>query len=360
MEGLTAQPDDPLVPAPATMLAVVKTGHGEDSVSIANRPVPFPEGAQLLVEVHGAGVCGTDLHIAHDHYPTRPPVVMGHEVAGLVSGLGPGADSSWLGMRVICETHHQVCACEFCRDGRRNLCRNKTSMGSFVDGGFASHVLVHQSLVHRIPDRVSDYAAALAEPLACVCQSLLDPPVVNVGDRVLVTGPGPMGLIAAQIARASGGVVTVVGLPADESRLGVAASLGLQTAGSADDESFDVVLECSGSAGGATLALDAVQRGGRYVGIGIFGAPATLPIDRLLYKELTMTSGFAATPRSWQRALRLLEDGSVDLDALITSVEPLTAWDNVFDRLARSAGMKIVFDPRLAESPAVPPGTRRT
>lgn len=330
------------------MLAIVKTKHGEHSVSVDSRPVPSPAEGQVLVEVHGAGVCGTDLHIVHDHYPTRPPVVMGHEVAGVVSAVGAGADPAWLGVRVICETHHQVCACEFCRAGRRNLCRDKTSMGSFVDGGFASHVVVHQSLVHRVPDGVSDYAAAIAEPLACVCHCLLDPPAVNLGDRVLVTGPGPMGLIAAQIARASGGVVTVVGLPADHRRLGVATALGFRTATTADDdETFDVVLECSGSAGGATLALDAARRGGRYVGIGIFGSPATLPIDRLLYKELTMTSGFAATPRSWQRALRLLEDGSVDLDALITSVEPLTAWESVLDRLARSEGMKIVFDPRL-------------
>lgn len=341
------------------MLAVLKTGHGEHSVSVGRWPMPSPVEGQLLVEVHGAGVCGTDLHIAHDRYPTRPPVVMGHEVAGVVSAVGPHADRSWLGVRVICETHHQVCACEFCRDGRRNLCRDKTSMGSFVDGGFASHVAVHQSLVHRIPDRVSDYAAAIAEPLACVCHCLLDPPVVNLGDHVLVTGPGPMGLIAAQVARASGGVVTVVGLPADQRRLGVAASLGFRTAGSAADETFDVVLECSGSAGGATLALDAARRGGRYVGIGIFGSPATLPIDRLLYKELTMTSGFAATPRSWLRALRLLEDGSVDLDALISSIEPLTALDSVLDRLARSEGMKIVFDPRLdggTESTPAPEG----
>ena len=108
-----------------------------------------------------------------------------------------------------------------------------------------------------------------------------------------------------------------------------------------------MILECSGSAGGATLALDAIRRGGRYVAIGIFGAPATLPVDHILYKELTVTSGFAATPRSWLRALRLLEDGAVDLETLISSVEPLGAWETVLERLANSDGMKIVFDPRL-------------
>ena len=77
---------------------------------------------------------------------------MGHEVAGLVVEVGADVDPAWLGARVACETHHQVCDCIYCRDGRRNLCFNKTSMGSFVDGGFASHVVVPQTLLHRIPD----------------------------------------------------------------------------------------------------------------------------------------------------------------------------------------------------------------
>ena len=216
-----------------TMPAVVKMRHGDDSVGLGRVPVPHPLAGEVLVEVHGAGVCGTDLHIAHDDYPTRPPVVMGHEVAGVVTSVGEGVDTGWIGARVVCETHHQICACDFCRDGRRNLCLNKTSMGSFVDGGFASHVRVRESLIHRIPDRVGDHAAALSEPLACVCHCLLDPPVVNLGDRVLVTGPGPMGLLAAQVARACGGDVTVVGLAQDSARLGFAQKLGFRTAHSA-------------------------------------------------------------------------------------------------------------------------------
>jgi L-iditol 2-dehydrogenase len=339
--------EQPSLEAKPTMSAIVKTGHGEGSVALLSREVPSPGPGHVLVEVHAAGVCGTDLHIAQDRYPTRPPVVMGHEVAGKVVTVGDGVRDDWVGVRVACETHHQVCSCDYCRDGRRNLCLNKTSMGSFVDGGFATHVVVPEALLHRIPDHLGDHAAALSEPLACVCHCLLDPPVVNAGDRVLVTGPGPVGLLAAQVARAAGGRVTVVGLPTDESRLAVAERLGLPTATSAEPETYDVALECSGSAGGAALALDAVRRGGRYVSIGIFGAPVTLPFDRVLYKELTVTSGFAATRMSWQRARALLDDGLVDLEALVSGVAPLSAWAAVFADLTRSDGMKIVFDPRL-------------
>ena len=95
------------------------------------------------------------------------------------------------------------------------------------------------------------------------------------------------------------------------------------------------------------MALGAVRRGGRYISVGIFGAPVILPFDHVLYKELTVTSGFAATSKSWRRALRLLDDGKVDLDALITGIQPLSAWAEVFADLARSDGLKIVFDPRL-------------
>jgi L-iditol 2-dehydrogenase len=334
--------------AGAPMMAVVKTGHGPDSVALAERPLPSPRPGTVLVEVHGAGVCGTDLHIAADGYPTRPPVIMGHEVAGVVVECGEGVDLAWLGVRVACETHHQVCDCVYCRDGRRNLCFNKTSMGSFVDGGFASHVVVPETLLHRVPDHVSDHAAALSEPLACVCHLLLDPPVTGAGDRVLVTGPGPMGLLSAQVARACGAHVTVVGLPTDGARLVVANQLGFETAHSADPEAYDVAVECSGSAGGATVALEGVRRGGRYVAVGIFGRPVTLPVDLVLYKELTVTSGFAATARSWRRALRLLDDGAVDVTALISSVRPLSAWASVFADLQRSDQLKIVFDPRMA------------
>lgn len=330
------------------MRAVVKSRLGEGGVALATWPVPSPGPGDVIVEVHAAGVCGTDLHLLEDGYPSRPPVVMGHEVAGVVIELGSEVDPAWLGARVACETHHQVCDCDLCRAGKRNLCDNKTSMGSFVDGGFAERVKVPARLLHRVPDGVSLSAAALSEPLACAAHLLLDPPVVNSGDRVLITGPGPMGLLCAQVARSMGARVVLAGLPADAERLAVAERLGFETSQGTVDPGFDVVIECSGSGGGARLALESVRKAGRYVSVGIHGRDVTVPFDLVLYKELTITSGFAATAESWRRAMRLLELGHVDLDAMVTSVEPLQNWDAVIARLRAGEGMKIVFDPRLA------------
>lgn len=333
---------------PDQMIAVVKSRLGEGGVAVSTAPIPVAGPTDVIVEVHAAGVCGTDLHLLEDGYPSRPPVIMGHEVAGVVVEIGPDVDPAWLGARVACETQHQACECEWCSVGRRNLCDNRESMGSFVDGGFAERVKVPAQLVHRIPDHVTLTQAALSEPLACAAHLLLDPPVINSGDSVLVTGPGPMGLLCAQVARAAGARVLVAGLPADAARLEIARSLGFETSEGPIEHRFDVAIECSGSAGGARLALESVRKAGRYISVGIHGRDVTVPFDLVLYKELTITSGFAATPESWRRAMRLLDNGLVQLEPLITSVEPLQNWDAVIARLRAGEGMKIVFDPRLS------------
>jgi L-iditol 2-dehydrogenase len=176
-----------------------------------------------------------------------------------------------------------------------------------------------------VPDTVSDHAAALCEPLASMCRCLLDPARVNAGDHVLVMGPGAMGLLSAQVARAQGATVVLSGLPSDELRLAVARELGIDTATQqAADESYDVVIECSGSAGGAASALRASKRGGRYVAVGIFGKPIVVDLDAVLYKELTLTSGFASTPQSWRRAIALLRNRQVALEPLVGRIAALT------------------------------------
>ena len=241
------------------MRGLAKLAPGPGNVALAERERRSPAAGEVLIAVSGAGVCGTDLHIFDDEFASRPPVTMGHEVSGVVAGLGTGVSEDWLGARVVCETYFSTCGvCEWCRDGRTNLCPERRSIGSFVDGGFAPEVIVPAHNLHRIPDSLDEHAATLMEPLACVCHCLCDPPAVTAGDEVLVTGPGPVGLLAAQVARALGGRVLVTGLASDEVRLAAADALGFDTAAAEhlDPEGrFHVVVECSGSAGGATACL---------------------------------------------------------------------------------------------------------
>jgi L-iditol 2-dehydrogenase len=313
--------------------------------------VRAPEEGEALLEVIATGICGTDLHIADDEFPSSPPVTMGHEVAGEVADVGSDADEHLLGKRVACETYFHYCGdCDHCRSGFPNLCPERRSIGSAVDGGFARWLTVPVRNLHPLPGSVGDHAGALAEPLACVCQCLFDPEVVESGDRVLVIGPGTMGILTAQAARAAGGDVVVVGLERDQARLEVLEGLGI--AGIVLDdldagvEPFDVVCECSGAEPAATLGLEMVGKQGRYVQVGIFGRPVTVPLDQVLYKEVTVTSGNASTPTSWRRAVSLLEQGLIDLDPLVTDVVPLAEWERAFAATRRGEGVKVVLDPR--------------
>jgi L-iditol 2-dehydrogenase len=333
---------------PVSTIGLGKLEPGPGRIGLREFTVEAPGPDQVVVAVDGAGICGTDVHIADDEFPSDPPVTMGHEVAGTVVALGPGAAPDWMGARVACETYYHYCGeCDFCREGSPNLCAERRSIGSHVDGGFARWVVVPVRNLHRVPESVGRAAGALAEPLACVANCLFDPPVVGAGDRVLVVGPGTMGVLTAQVARAAGGEVLLVGLPRDRDRLAVGAGLGLATAvvDRLPGSDFDVVAECSGAAAGAELALTAVRRGGRYVQVGIFGRPIIVPMDEVLYRELTVTSGNASTPRSWRRAMRLLETGLVRLDPLVSEIVPLANWERAFTATRAGEGMKHVLDP---------------
>ncbi len=336
---------------PDTTPAVGKLVPGPGKLAMWTQPVRPPGPGEVLIEVLATGICGTDLHIADDEFPSEPPVTMGHEVTGEVAVVGAGVDAGWLGARVACETYYSYCeVCGFCRDGKPNLCSDRRSIGSRENGGFARWITLPARSLWRLPDHVGIHAGALVEPLACVTRCLFDPPVIDAGDTVLVVGPGTMGLLTAQAARAAGGVVTLIGLERDRDRLGLAASLGFTVAvsgdGLADLGEFDVVAEASGHESGAQTAFAAVRKDGRYIQVGIFGKPVTVPLDVLLYRELDMTSGNASTPRSWQRALQLLEAGLVDLDPLVTDVVPLHEWERAFAATRAGEGMKIVLDPR--------------
>jgi L-iditol 2-dehydrogenase len=330
------------------VIGLTKLAPGAGNVALAERPEAAPGAGHVVVEVVGAGICGTDLHIADGKYETVTPVTMGHEVSGAVVEVGAGVDASWLGARVACETYFSTCGrCDHCLEGRINLCPERRSIGTHVDGGFAARVVVPGRNLHRLPDWLDGPTGALCEPLACVCHSMLEPEAaVHAGEDVLVTGPGPVGLLAAQVARAVGGEVHMRGTPLDGRRLAVARSLGFATS-TTDDEPVeaDVVIECSGSEAGIAFGLGAARRAGRYVQMGLAGKPVTLPFDLVCFHELTITSGFASTPSSWRKALELVGARRVELEPLVTEVVPLEAWERAFAATRAAEGIKFVLAP---------------
>jgi len=334
---------------PETTVALGKLTSGPGHLGLRDQPVREPGEEEALLEVIATGICGTDLHIADGEFPSKPPVTMGHEVTGTVASVGSSVDEHLVGSRVATETYFHYCgACEYCRDGFPNLCADRVSIGSAVDGGFARWLTVPVRNLHVLPETVGPQAGALTEPLACVCQCLFDPDAIEQGDRVLVIGPGTMGILTAQAARSAGGDVVLVGLEQDHLRLAVAESLGIAAivvGELAPHDTFDVVCECSGAEAAVSLGLDRISRHGHYVQVGIFGRPVMVPLDQVLYKEVTVTSGNASTPTSWRRAMKLLEEGAVDLDALVSDVVPLHEWKRAFAVTRRGHGVKVVLGP---------------
>ncbi|HEX7023014.1 MAG TPA: zinc-binding dehydrogenase [Trueperaceae bacterium] len=326
------------------MRALRKLDEGA-SLTLCEVPEPAPGPHQVVLDVAACGICGTDLHILQGEYRARLPVTLGHEAAGTLAALGEGVRDWHLGQRVVAETYFSVCGrCDYCLAGRPNLCPERASIGSMRDGAFADKLLVPARNLHALPPTLGFPEAALVEPLACVVRGLTELAVLRAGDLALVTGPGAIGLLALQVARASGARVVMVGTPADRGRLERAKELGaeriLEASGEPQEDAGrarellgaapDVVIECSGSAAAGRLLLDCVRPAGRFIQVGLYGRPVQLDFDRVCYKELHVTGSFATTPSSWRRALELAGSGRVSLRGVVGASYPLEDWQAAF------------------------------
>jgi L-iditol 2-dehydrogenase len=344
------------------MKAIMKVAPGVGNVELREIDAPQPGPGEVRVCVRAAGLCGTDLHIYADEFRSAPPVVLGHEVAGEIDVVGAGVTHLMPGMRVTSETYFSVCGqCRHCRAGRINLCLARRSIGSAVNGGFAEYLITPARNIHLLPDTVDFFGGALTEPLACVVHAVQTTPSVSPGDVAVIAGPGPIGLLTLQVAKAAGARAIVLGVAADEARLELARRLGadaaidVQTTApqpiiealTPDGLGADVVFECAGAGAAAQMLLQCVRRGGRYVQIGLFGRPVMWELDQVVYRELSVTGTNASTPSSWLRALELLGSGQVRTQPLISHVLPLEAWETAFLGGQDRTRVKVIFDPTL-------------
>ncbi len=345
------------------MQAIMKVRPGIGQIELRDIPEPEAGPGQVLLKVHAAGLCGTDIHIYLDEFKSSPPVVLGHEVSGEVVATGAGANRVDIGARVTTETYFFTCgSCRYCRAGQTNLCLDRRSIGSAVNGGFAEYVVVPFGNLHRLPEAISYHEGALTEPLACVVHGVLQTePTVRAGDTAVIAGPGAIGLLTLQVLKASGAQVIVLGTDVDERRLRIAEELGADytvNIGSVDPVPLvkdltqqgigaDVVYECSGAGPAAASLLELVRRRGRYVQVGLFGAPIAWDLDQVCYKELVVTGSNASTPASWLRAIRLLEEGTVRTEPLITHTFTLGDWQVAFDTFRDKSGIKALFEPHM-------------
>lgn len=343
------------------MKALVKFAPGPGNLEIRDIPEPMPGSGQVKIEVKEAGICGSDLHIYHSDIdiPVRPPVVIGHEFSGVVAAVGAGVTHYMPGDRVVSETAYHFCGtCDFCRAGYYNLCIERKTLGYWFNGVFTRFTVVPETLVHRIPESVSFTAAAMTEPLACVVHAVFDLTRIVPGDLVLISGPGAIGLMAMQVAKAFGARTIVSGLTIDSERLAMAIKLGADAVVNVQQDDLaerinalsdgygaDVVLECSGSPIAIDAALDIIKKRGWFTQIGLPGKKIEFNIERVCYKELHFTGSLGSRHSSWNTALDLLAGGKIDLEPLATVKLPISKWAQAFKLFEKKEGYKLFLLP---------------
>lgn len=342
------------------MKAVVKYAEGPGMTEVRDIPVPEPADGEALIRVKAAGVCASDVHLYHDRFPHVPPLVLGHEFCGVVETVGSGVENVSPAELVVAENNPLACgACPVCRDGYPNLCTAKRAMGFKSDGCFAEYISVPSHLLHKVPDTVSVHAAALSEPLAVAIHAVDDRCGIKDGDSVVVLGPGAIGLLCAQVARAVGaGHVLVAGTDRDADRLACAEGLGFESANVLDGTlpdrvksltggaGADVVVECAGAAPAVTLGIDLLRRVGRMVAVGITGEPQIqVSWDALLAKGATVEFSYGSRRRNWEKSMEFLKLAKVDNESLITQVMPLDAWQDAFGKMEKLESIRTILEP---------------
>lgn len=347
-----------------TMSALVKTAKGKGLIELKEVPIPEIAAHEVLIEVKAAGICGTDLHIYHDEFPYWPPVILGHEFAGVIARVGKDVLGWKPGDRVVGEPHTMACGkCWLCLTGNRQLCPSKRSPGWGIDGCFARYMRYPEPvLLHRIPDELTFEEAALVEPAANVVHDVLERGRVEPADAVAVIGPGPIGLIAAMAAKAaSASKVFLLGTNADEEfRLSAARAMpavdfvwNVQkedvvsrimdlTAG----RGADLVIEASGAEAGIGLGLDLVRKMGRLSAIGLTAKDRIqFPYDAAMFKSIDFFFNLSTSYSSWDRAISLIATKKIDVKPLITHQGGLDRWPEFLAALDEKKGIKGIFIP---------------
>ncbi len=324
-------------------------------LEIVDVPLPRPGPGEVLIRVEACGICGSDVH-GYDGSSGRriPPVIMGHEAAGVIAALGPGVAGIREGDPVAPDSTIYCGECEYCRRGEMNLCNRREVLGvSTADfrraGAFAEFVTVPGRIVHRLPETLPFAEAAMIEPLAVAVHAvdLAHPPE---NGAALVVGAGMIGLLTLQALRIAGcSEICVVDI--DDSRLELAKQLGATTTINSKTSDvptmqFDVAMEAVGSTPAIQAAIGSVRKGGTVVLIGNIAPAVEIPLQIVVSRQLRL-QGSAASAGEYPRCIDLLARGEVNVKPLISIIAPLEEGPQWFERLhARQANlMKVILTP---------------
>ncbi|MFC0680464.1 zinc-dependent alcohol dehydrogenase family protein [Lysobacter korlensis] len=335
------------------MRAIVFTSEG--SLALEDRPEPELGPKDVLIETAAVGVCGTDTHVFDGEFEgTVYPLVPGHEATGVVLAVGSDVSTVKPGAHVAVNPSTTCGECEFCLNGRSNLCRFWNGLGVVASDGAAQERFVAPAAnVYRLRPETDLHQAALIEPLACAIRGY-DLLPRRMGEHYLIYGAGTMGLLMAQLApRAGAASVTIVDI--NERRLQTAKELGVQhvllNAEDAERAEWDVVIDCTGSIRAIENALPRVKAGGafQHFGVAPVGAAAQYSPFRVYRDEISIV-GTMAVLNTFGRAVEMFEAGAIDPKPMISHSFTLEDYADALQMFRDGVGRKLQIRPNDTES----------
>ena len=336
--------------------AVVNYAPEKGSVEIREVPRPSIGEDDILLEVANVGVCGSDLHqwTADHSWPVNYPVVLGHEFGGHIAEIGNRVVGWKAGDRVVSETAAVIDPGNpMSRIGLYNLDPTRKGFGYGVNGAMTRYVRVPARCLHRVPDLLAFEQACLTEPCCVAFNAVVQNSRLKPGDRVIVLGPGTIGILCAAVARLCGGEVAIVGLEADKHRLTIGKHYGCEViigeatdwARQRDGLGADCVIDAAGVSATLKIALGLVRPNGQIIKVGWGPQPLGFSLDQLVQKNITLQGSFSHNWPVWERVIALLASGQLDVKPIIGGIWPITEWHDAFEKMHKGEVVKSVLKP---------------
>lgn len=338
-------------------LAVVNYAPKKGSVELREIEKPSIGDEDVLLEVGNVGVCGSDLHqwTADHSWPVNYPVILGHEFGGYISEIGSRVTGWKVGDKVVSETAAVIDQNNpMTRSGLYNLDPTRKGFGYGVNGAMTKYVRVPARCLHNVPDHLDLEQACLTEPCCVAFNSVVENGHIKPGDRVVVLGPGTIGILAAAMAKLCGAEVAIVGLESDKSRLEIAANnYGCETfiddasewAMERDGLGADVVIDAAGVSATLKVALELIRPNGHITKVGWGPKPLNFSLDPLVQKNVTLQGSFSHNWPVWERVIALLANGQLDVKPIIGGVWSFEEWNEAFDKMHDGEVVKSVLKP---------------
>ena len=336
--------------------AVVNYAEKKHSVEIREIPVPEIGEEDVLLEVENVGVCGSDLHQwTSDHsWPVNYPVVLGHEFGGKIASVGDRVTDWKVGDRVVSETAAVIDPQNpMSKAGLYNLDPTRKGFGYGVNGAMTRFVRVPARCLHHVPEGLSFEEACLTEPCSVAYNAVAVNSHIKPGDRVIVIGPGTIGILCAAVAKICGGDVAILGLEKDRGRLEIAKSYGVtplindasEWARKRDGLGADLIIDAAGISATLKIAMNLVRPNGQITKVGWGPTPCNFSLDPLVQKNVRLQGSFSHNWPIWEKVLGLLSSGTLDVKPIIGGIWPITQWHEAFEKMHSGEVVKSVLKP---------------